>query len=432
VDRLSELLAGRLTDPDTAERLSVPVKTVTIAPALKGMEADLVNALGLEPPFAVVSDRNTYEALGGRVEAALGTLGKVASIRFPGRPHADDATAGLVMRAGEAARSYIAVGSGTINDLVKYAAARQGKRCAVFATAPSMNGYTSVNAAITVNGHKKSLGAVAPEGVFVDLDVMAKAPKRLIRAGFGDAICRSTAQADWLLAHRLLGRPYRRVPFTLFADLEDEMVVRAKDMVAGDRGAVECLARVLILSGFGMTMAGSSAPASQGEHLISHHLEMMPPDGWDAPFHGEQIAVTTLVMARLQERMLAHREPPRVHATRVSEDELVKHFGAEVGHECWREIQPKRLNDQSADELNGKLSQAWPAVRGELHGLMRPAREIAAALAAIGAPLTYAELGLERSVFAGAVRYARAIRNRYTFLDLAGDSGLLDVEEMLG
>ena len=64
--------------------------------------------------------------------------------------------------AGAKAGSYIAVGSGTINDLAKFSAAQQGKRCAVFATAPSMNGYTSVNVAITMGGHKKSLPAVAP------------------------------------------------------------------------------------------------------------------------------------------------------------------------------------------------------------------------------------------------------------------------------
>ena len=86
-----------------------------------------------------------------------------------------------------------------------------------------MNGYTSVNAAITVNGHKRSLAAVSPEGVFVDLEVLARAPRRLIQAGFGDAICRSTAQADWLLAGRLLGQPYRTVSFSFTADLESQM-----------------------------------------------------------------------------------------------------------------------------------------------------------------------------------------------------------------
>jgi glycerol-1-phosphate dehydrogenase [NAD(P)+] len=262
--------------------------------------------------------------------------------------------------------------------------------------------------------------------------VMARAPKRLIRAGFGDAICRTTAETDWLMAHRLLGRPYRRLPFMLSADLENEMVARAEGLVAGDLDAIECLTRVLILSGFGMTVARSSEPASQGEHLISHHLEMMPPEGWDAPLHGEQIAVTTLAMARLQEQVLARKEPPLLAATRITESELAAHFGAEVGAACFRDIQPKLLDRRRADELNARLQEIWPALREELRQVMRPLAEIEAALAVIGAPRTCSDLGLTRPAFADAVRYARAIRNRYTFLDLAGDSGLLDVERVLG
>ena len=40
--------------------------------------------------------------------------------------------------------------------------------------------------------------------------MLAAAPPRLIRAGLGDSACRSTAQADWLLSHMLLDRPYRQ------------------------------------------------------------------------------------------------------------------------------------------------------------------------------------------------------------------------------
>jgi glycerol dehydrogenase-like iron-containing ADH family enzyme len=68
-----------------------------------------------------------------------------------------------------------------------------------------MNGYASMNAAITVDGNKKSLPAASPQGVFMDLTVLAGAPARMIRAGLGDALCRSTAQADWLLSRHLLG-----------------------------------------------------------------------------------------------------------------------------------------------------------------------------------------------------------------------------------
>ena len=97
-----------------------------------------------------------------------------------------------------------------------------------------------------------------------------------------------------------------------------------------------------------------------------------------------------------------------------------------------REIQPKLADRQRTDELNRRLADIWPSLRDELMAVMRPAGDIAAVLAAAGAPLKYADLGLTRAAFADAVRHARTIRNRYTFLDLAADSGLLDVERMAG
>src|SRR6185503_1006992 len=120
------------------------------------------------------------------------------------------------------------------NDLCKYAAARDGKPYVVFATAPSMNGYTSMNAAITVDGHKKSLPAATPTGVFMDLEVMAAAPARMIRAGLGDSLCRPTAQADWLLSHHLMGTPYRNAPFAMLADDESTLFEAPDALVRGD------------------------------------------------------------------------------------------------------------------------------------------------------------------------------------------------------
>ena len=119
------------------------------------------------------------------------SLGEVSSIVLPEHPHADDATVERVRAATGAADALVAVGSGTINDLCKYASARDGKPYVVFGTAPSMNGYTSLNAAITVHGHKKSLPAQAPVGAFLDLSILAAAPVRMIRSGLGDSLCRA-------------------------------------------------------------------------------------------------------------------------------------------------------------------------------------------------------------------------------------------------
>jgi glycerol-1-phosphate dehydrogenase [NAD(P)+] len=431
MDVLNKLLAGDYRDPETGERLHVPVKSLVIRSSLAGSEAELVRALDLPQPYALLSDDQTHRALGRRVEAALASTSKLIPIRLGNRPHPDHNTAERVMLEGEKAGAYIAVGSGTICDLAKYAAAGQGKRCAVFATAPSMNGYTSVNAAITVNGHKKSLAAVSPDGVFVDLDVLAQAPRRLIQAGFGDAICRSTAQTDWLLAGRLLGQPYRATPFAFIRDLENELIDDPAALLRGDRAALSRLIQILLLSGFGMTICGGSYPASQGEHLISHHIEMMPPPGWEPALHGEQIAVTTLVMAKLHDRILARDVPPQLRASTVSASSLKSHFGDEVGRACWQDIQPKLTDDERASRLNERLQAIWPSLKSEIAAVRRPAAQVEGALAQVDAPRQYSTIGLSRSTFRDAIMHAREIRNRYTFLDLAADSGLLEPERLI-
>ena len=132
-----KLIDGTLVDPDGdgTQKLSVPTRSVIIADSLKGMEADVVCALEIEPPFAVVSDPDTHAVMGERVEHALESLGPIIKIHLGKNPYADMDTAKRLIAETQKAASLIAVGSGTINDLCKYAAAKQTKSCAVFATA---------------------------------------------------------------------------------------------------------------------------------------------------------------------------------------------------------------------------------------------------------------------------------------------------------
>jgi glycerol-1-phosphate dehydrogenase [NAD(P)+] len=424
-DVLRQLLQGEWIDPDSRTAVRVPVRTVVIEPSLRGAEAALVAPLGLGRRLAVVSDATTRAVLGERVERALAGLGAVSPIVLEGRPHADADTAAKLRQACATTDALIAVGSGTINDLCKYVAAADGKPYAVFATAPSMNGYTSTNAAITVDGHKQSLAAAAPTGVFIELEVLARAPARMIRAGLGDSLCRSTAQADWLLSSRLLGTAYRRAPFALLADDEPALLDEPEALLAGDLEAMRALARTLVLSGLGMTLCGGSHPASQGEHLISHYIDMFAPSGRDAYFHGEQVAVATLTMARLQEEIIA-AGPPRLRPGAVSCADLQGKLGAAAGAACWREFQPKRLSAAAAATLSQRIERVWDAFAGDVGAVTIPASRLAATLTRVGAPSAPADIGITPGFYASAVRNARFVRNRYTFLDLADDSGLLE------
>ena len=284
---LDRLLAGAFEDPDGGAPLSVATRTVAIGAGLVQEAAERVKALELGGRLAVVFDDVTSGVLGERVARALGSIAAIETIGLGAAPHADAGTVDRLCAASAQADALIAVGSGTINDLCKAAARAGNKPYAVFATAPSMNGYTSVTAAITVAGLKKTVPGVAAAGVFLDLDVLSAAPARMIRAGLGDSLCRATCQTDWRLAQAICGAPYRDAPFALLADDEPGLFAEPEALLSGDREAMARLAHTLVLSGFGMAICAGSEPASEGEHLIAHYGDMLLPADIPPPLHGE-------------------------------------------------------------------------------------------------------------------------------------------------
>ena len=367
--------------------------------------------------------RTRYSALAS--SGLSGASARSQASCCPIQPHADETTVERIRAATTSATALIAVGSGTINDLCKYASAIDRKPYAVFGTAPSMNGYTSLNAAITVHGHKQSLAAQAPLGAFFDLAVLAAAPARMIRSGLGDSLCRTTAQADWMLSHLLFDTPYRSMPFVLLADDEPALFAEPDALLGGSLAAMERLVRTLILSGFGTAICGNSQPASQGEHLISHYADMLGDSAWPFSFHGEQIGVTTLSMARLQHHLL-DGPPPRLVPDEEEEAAFIARFGGELGRSCWKEFTGKRLDATRAAALNERIVATWDQIRERIQAILLPVAFLEAVLESSGNPRSPTEVGWSRPFYRTALRHAREIRNRYTFLDLAANSGALE------
>ena len=422
---IDDLLAGRWRRPDGAAGAPLPVRQVVIAPSLDGREAELIAPLGLGRRLALVADPNTWEALGRRVAQALVAIATVDEVVLAA-PAADDATAADLAGRTRHADALIAAGSGTVNDLCKYAACATGRPYVVFASAPSMNGYVTGTASLSRAGHKGTLAAACPRAALFDLAVLAQAPKRLIRAGIGDVLCRTTAQTDWLLAHLLLGTPYDEVPYLWQAADEPRLLGEAAGMVAGEPDALGALTRLLVFSGLGMVQAGSSAPASQAEHLVSHYLDMMCHEQRAGRLHGEQVGVATLSISRLQHAVLGAAEPPVLRATRIDEAAILRHFGPALGRQCLAELRAKALDEAAAERLNARLAADWPAIIGRLRPVMLPTADLQAALSAAGAPTTAADLGVAPVTWRAALTHARALRNRFTILDLAAAAGLLD------
>lgn len=396
--------------PASTETLSTDI---VIEPTLARRGPELMERAGLkDKKVMLVCDANTHKALAERL---LHELGSDVTPVILEQPHADEATANLIRNPEMDA--YIAVGSGTINDLCKYASHLEGKPYIVFPTAPSMNGYISGNASITTHGHKKSLKAQLPQAVFCDLSVLAAAPIRLIRSGLGDSICRPTAQADWLLSHLLLGTSYNTLPFTFLEPYEEDLFKAADKLAARTPYAIELLTRTILASGLGMVSAGGSYPASQGEHLIAHTMEMKHGSTLPLTYHGEQIAVTTLLMAELQHTTL--EKPVRLRRHPNWLDLAAGYLGEDMREELRNAAQSKFIRiEQMHEDINDMLSTERNRIRDAIEHVQLPTAQIEATLKKAGAPTTAQELGWDEAQLSDAMHHACYMRDRFTFLDL--------------
>jgi glycerol-1-phosphate dehydrogenase [NAD(P)+] len=415
---IEEVVAGRYHAPELGGPLPSPIRRVALERSLAGRERELVDGIGLGKHLAVVADETTFEVLGRRVHQALAD----ADLVVLDHPKADEATAAELQARVESAEGLVAVGSGTINDLCKYVTHRTRRCCAVFATAPSMDGYVTTTVSISKDQFKASLPAHAPRGVFFDLEVLCKAPKRMILSGFGDTICRSTAQVDWLLSHLLLDTVYAETPYRLMAEDEPLLLRAASGLGKGEPAALLRLTRLLILSGLGVLVTNTSHCGSMGEHGISHYIDMLakPHPG---TLHGQQVGVGTWTMGRLQARMLESETPPRLSPIPPDAD-FDRRFGRFAP--AFRQAMARKPFDEvGTARVNRRLASAWPEIRRHLLAVMLPVAEMERAILAAGMPHRGRDLGLDPAFYRQAVAHAHEIRDRYCFLDLAAQAGML-------
>ena len=424
---IGDVVAGTWADPETGKTATVPFYTIMLADTLDGGEADVLAPLKLGRRLAVVSDSNTVEAMGRRVAKHVKAFGAIEEIVLPGTLHCDEPTIAMVQEKTRHADAVIAVGSGTLTDICKYATFKDGRAYAVFGTAASMNGYAATTASVTLNnGYKTSLAAHAPRGIFIDLQVSADAPTWLSAAGLGDSLCRSTAQIDWWASHRLFDTAYSSVPYALIAGDEPAMIKSAGGLASHSLEANGQLHRVLTLCGLGVCFTGTSHHGSMGEHQVSHWIDMFAGADHPGTIHGQQVGVASLAVARLQTELLTLDKPPVIKPTHIVEAEFVARYGEAVGRMCYAEAKKKAFDKAGAANFNRELADLWPQLREELRPFIMDPAAMKSALQAAGGPVTATDLGLTRPVWRNAMKYARDVRNRWSFLDLADDAGLLD------
>lgn len=422
---LNELVRGEWEEPGTGERHGIPIENIVIRDTLDGAEAELVGALHAGESLVIVSDPFTHEALGRRVFAALEAAGLAVAEFVWATPSCSDRGVEALREGTRGRDALIAVGSGTVNDTVKYASWLDGRPYSVFPTSP-MNAFTTSTASVAFDGFKKSITCHGARGVFFDLGVLARCPPRLISAAFADVICRTTSQVDWLLSHLLFGTRYSETPYALLAIDEPAMIERADEMLSGSPEALALLTRISALMGLGTSFTESTHSGSMHEHMISHYIDMFALEAHPGSSHGEQVGVATVTMSRLQNMIIAGDAPPLVAATDVPEARLRARHEPNVADNLIEQSRAKALDARAAEALNRRLADDWPTLRARLAEVALPFRTLHEAMGRAGCRRTASELGLEPAFYREAVRDARWIRDRFGMLDLAGDSDALE------
>jgi glycerol-1-phosphate dehydrogenase [NAD(P)+] len=296
-----------------ALREATDTRQVVIGPGALGSVGKVFGRSFGERPAVVVADATTWRVAGERVQRELAAAGRPTEppYRFPPDTFVQ-AHYGNVERLGKALAGHdavpLAVGSGSLNDIVKRAAHEAGRPYLSVATAASMDGYTAFGAAITKDGYKQTMTCPAPRAVVADLEVLAGAPSEMTASGYGDLLGKVTAGADWLVADALGLEPVDPKVWELVQGPLPAAVGRPDELAAGGREALERLVEGLVMSGLAMQAHASSRPASGAEHQFSHLWEMegLGHDRRPPLSHGFKVGVGSVAVAPLNHR---HQDP---------------------------------------------------------------------------------------------------------------------------
>lgn len=230
--------------------------------------------------IVIVVDRNTYDAAGEVLTTLLKDSGVKVSVCFIKPDERNDVVANeesiiqLMLVVSKMTDCLLAVGAGTIHDIARFVSYKMEKPFISIPTAPSVDGFTSMGAPLVIKGIKTTYQTHAPIAVFADLGILINAPKKMIAAGFGDMLGKSTSLADWQFSHLVGGEPFCPLVYHMTKEALDDCITNLDLIAAGDEKGIKILVQSLINSGIAMLLMGHSYPASGAEHHLSHYWEM--------------------------------------------------------------------------------------------------------------------------------------------------------------
>jgi len=397
------------------------VKAVVAFSGLAHSAGEMLAENAFPKEILLVADRNTLAAAQGVAESVerAGFLIKRRLV-YPDLRKAEAGDVEKVELESAGLGGILSVGTGSLNDICRLAAYRRGLAFAIFATAPSMDGFASDTSPITANNFKLTLQARQPSVIMADTKILAAAPAHLKSAGFGDMIGKFIALADWRAAAIATGEYYCPDIAAITRQALAKICALASSVTLDDEIAAGEMFEALVLTGLAMGFARTVRPASGAEHVVSHFWECKKLQaGLDSDFHGKKVGVATAAVNDIYLKMLRNESieplPDEPDWPRIREV-----YGPGLAEEMMKQ------NTPSATEgiTSARLKEKWPEIRDAARGELPEQSQLLGLMRAAGASVSAREIDVDNTLYEQGLAYSPYMRRRVTLLRLRPMLGL--------
>ena len=382
----------------------------------------------------LISDEITYDIAGKRCMEILEAAGVKAHIVVLGHTGFDEATVGeILINMPDDCDVVVAVGTGAINDMTRYFSFRMHRPFFTVATAAPMDGFASSLAVLNINNLKTSIEAQTPTAIIGDTEILKGAPYRMIAAGLGDLLGKSTCLCDWKLAKVINGEHYCDSIVELVEKCVDDVLQVADKAKDRDPKVLGDIMEGLVLTGVAMSLYGNSRPASGCEHHMSHYWEMMFEQAGKRPVpHGTQVGVGTVLILKLVEALRktnidfdAARTAAKGYDQAAWEEKIRMAYGPAAQGVIDMEAKAKKNETNARLERIDSMEKNWAEISALLEAL--PASEtVMDLLKSLDASYLPDQIEVDEEMLRNTFLYCKEVRARYTILQMIWDLGLLD------
>ncbi|MBR5560871.1 MAG: sn-glycerol-1-phosphate dehydrogenase [Clostridia bacterium] len=406
-----KLLMGR--DCECGMKHTCSIKHIIIG---KNANQKLSGLLGDYKKILLVADTNTYAACGEAIKAQIGDkletllIYQRDGLLIPNEEAVEEMQAKLTAQTD----LIVGIGSGVIQDTCKYVSHQAKLPYAIVATAPSMDGYASVGAAMIMGGMKVTYSAHVPEIIIGDIDVLKDAPMDMIKSGYGDILGKYSCLNDWKLARIVRGEYF--CPYVY--DLTMDMVIKTRDLgeklLARDAEAIGTLMEAIIGVGVAMAFVGNSRPASGSEHHLSHYFEIVGILRDEEYFmHGTDVVYSSIYTQRIREQLLAIDAPAKSEPlSREKWEENIRRIYGKIADSV---IALQDKMGWYGDDRFPVYSEKW----NEIKAVLAEAPSVAAMngyLESIGLDVAEFDALYGEEKIVDALKFAKDLKDRYSVL----------------